>query len=209
MTHTTVLMWRAGDERDDLWVDLTTLLAEYFTVHKNPLTRFDMSHLFNFWNSMSHTPACVLIAYVDNVPAGMVMVETMNPRSTRPYGHEISRLYVKPQFRGLGIGKLLMTKAFLRLQMSNQTKAFLLVDETNVAAATMYRQMGFMDAPITDERKTKGVLYLEAPIEDLLAPPLAPSAPSLWSVLAKHIRELVNTLFANPRTEVVNYNQQG
>lgn len=184
-----------------MWVDFTTLLAEYFTVHKNPLTRFDMSHLFNFWGSMNHHPAGVLVAYIDGNPVGMVMIEVMKPRKTRPYGHEISRLYVKSEYRGQGIGVLLMRAAFRRLQNAGQDYAFLLVDTKNKPAVKMYERMGFLSHSEASQEGTDGVLYLEARVDDLLSQ----RAPERVSGESRRmfLSRLFHSLFVIPQTEVV------
>lgn len=193
--------WEPGCENQKLWVDFTTLLAEYFTVHKNPLTRFDMSHLFNFWGSMHHHPAGVLVAYERGKPVGMVMIEVMKPRKTRPYGHEISRLYVKDSARGRGIGVLLMRAAFARLQDAGQEYAFLLVDTKNTPAVKMYERMGFLSHPEASQEGTDGVLYLDARVDDLLAQP-EPQKPS-GEPRRDFLGRLLRSIFAIPQPEVV------
>ena len=190
--------WRYGCEKETLWVDFTTILAEYFTMHKNPLSRFDMAHLFNFYNSMSASPACVLVAYVDGKPAGMVMIETMRPRETRPYGHEISRLYVRDQYRGQGLGKLLMIAAMKQLEQAGREKAFLLVDKSNTAAVQMYDNMGFTTNAVAAKAGTEGILYLEVDVATVLHP-VEVTPTSIGTRMLGRLQRL----FAILRTEVV------
>jgi ribosomal protein S18 acetylase RimI-like enzyme len=55
----------------------------------------------------------------------------------------ISRLYVRPEFRGSRIGQELMLLVFNNLYLLGITKAALQVDISNEAAIALYKSLGF------------------------------------------------------------------
>lgn len=197
----TVELWTRRSDDKEVWIDFTTLLSEYFAVHKNPMSRFDIAHLFNFWNSMSSRLSGVFVAYVDDIPVGCVMIETMEPRATRPYGHEISRLFVRNEYRGRGIGEVLMREAIQRLADFELPIAYLLVDAHNVPAVTMYKKMGFVSNEKAAKKGTDGVLYLEAPVDHILS---LPEPRYREPIPRAGMTDRLRRLFVNLRPTVVN-----
>ena len=55
----------------------------------------------------------------------------------------ISRLFVKPEYRGLKFSQELMHLVFRDLRLAGITKAALQVDVSNEAAIALYKSLGF------------------------------------------------------------------
>lgn len=139
-----------------------SLLAEYFSKEKSPLTRFDVAHLIGLPDQVSYPGAVILGWDEQNRPIGMVFVEVMPPRETRPYGHEISRLYVTPDARKKGYGGRLMMEAIAYISDTlPATHAFLVVGDENAKALSMYQSLGFQTHAGAQEAGSQGVQYLE------------------------------------------------
>ncbi|MGE7366397.1 GNAT family N-acetyltransferase [Desemzia incerta] len=57
---------------------------------------------------------------------------------------EIERIYVLPQFKGKGLGKILIQQAVERAQFHQKTNIWLGVWEHNQAALAFYKKLGFV-----------------------------------------------------------------
>lgn len=57
---------------------------------------------------------------------------------------EIERIYVLPQFKGKGLGKILIQQAVERAQIHQKTNIWLGVWEHNHAALAFYKKLGFV-----------------------------------------------------------------
>jgi [ribosomal protein S18]-alanine N-acetyltransferase len=74
---------------------------------------------------------------------------------------ELENIVVVPEERGRGIGLRLMEELLARAKQTNGETVFLEVRESNVAAISLYRRLGFQQ---TGRRKS----YYSDPIEDAL-----------------------------------------
>lgn len=161
-----VSYYHYNSARPDVNAVIHEMLAEYFAVEKR-LSRYDIAHLVNTPLLLSY-PGVTLVVWDEETPVGMVMVEVMEPRSTRPYGHEITRLYVKQEYRQQGIGKALMIEALAYIRSTlGSDHAFLLVGEENADAVSLYKKMKFTSHAQAQENGTEGVLYLHLGLPSL------------------------------------------
>jgi putative acetyltransferase len=103
----------------------------------------------------------LLLAKADNEWAGCVALHKLAPDIC-----EMKRLYVRPQFRGNKIGKLLAEKVIAEARQIGYSKMRLdTVAPVMKDAVRVYRSMGFHEIPPYTHNPMPGVLYLEKEIQ--------------------------------------------
>src|SRR5690242_6240437 len=80
------------------------------------------------------------IARVDGAPVGLVCV-TREPDTQRSY---IESLWVAPDYRGAGLGRLMLTTILDGLRAEGAATAFLWVLDGNGDAMSLYKRVGFV-----------------------------------------------------------------
>ena len=104
----------------------------------------------------------VLLAYEEGEPSGVVAL--------RPHGEatcEMKRLYVRPKFRGRGVGKALSEALVRKAELLGYRKMRLDTLPTMDAAIGLYRSMGFREIPPYRFNPVPGAHFMEL---DLGAP---------------------------------------
>jgi putative acetyltransferase len=99
----------------------------------------------------------LLLATYDGAPAGCVALHKLAPEIC-----EMKRLYVRPQFRGKGLGRVLAERiiadarqiGYLQLRLDT-------VEPMMRTAVAMYRQLGFREIAPYRENPIEGALYME------------------------------------------------
>jgi GNAT superfamily N-acetyltransferase len=126
--------------------DATALIAE-LEAHLEPLYPRENRHGFSVEKLIAESVAFFLVRD-DGVPAGCGGIKLFG----KEYG-EIKRMYVRPQFRGLGFAKLMLD------HLANHAKSHgvgILRLETGIhqhAAIGLYERMGFQRIPPFGEYK--------------------------------------------------------
>jgi len=89
-----------------------------------------------------YTPpeGALLLAKQDGIPAGCVGLRKMEDRRC-----EMKRLYVRPKFRGKGLGKALCSRIILKGRQLGYKEMLLDTLSTMVDAQTLYRSHGFRE----------------------------------------------------------------
>ena len=100
---------------------------------------------------------CLLLARVDDEQAGCVAVQ--------PFAGgvcEMKRLYVRPTYRGRGIG-LALAEAAIREATGAKYHAMRLdtIEPLMATAVAMYRRLGFREIPPYRPNPINGALYME------------------------------------------------
>lgn len=154
--------------RDDsaYLTDFARLLSEYFNTHKKTVTRFDVMHLMHLLDHVSWGDA--FVAYVNGEAVGCVAFERMRVRDTRPYGNELSRLYVQPKYRNHNIAKQLMRRVAETAVKQKVERITIVISERDARLFNWYSRMGFVSNAKAKEAGSEGVLYMDAPSEKLL-----------------------------------------
>ena len=99
----------------------------------------------------------LILATSNGHPAGCVALHQLAPEIC-----EMKRLYVRPQFRGKGLGRELANKAIAQArQIGYKCLSLDTVEPVMKAAVAMYRQLGFREIPPYRPNPIAGALYME------------------------------------------------
>jgi putative acetyltransferase len=99
----------------------------------------------------------LLLAFVEAAPAGCVALHQLEPAIC-----EMKRLYVRPQFRGLRIGRSLVDRVLAEARGIGYSKMRLdTVEPIMRDAVRMYRALGFREIPSYRANPIPGALYME------------------------------------------------
>lgn len=99
----------------------------------------------------------LLVATHDGAPAGCVALHGLTHEIC-----EMKRLYVRPQFRGKGLGRILAERIIADARQIGYRQLRLdTVEPMMPAAVALYRQLGFRDIAPYRENPIEGALYME------------------------------------------------
>ena len=99
----------------------------------------------------------LLLAASNGDPAGCVALHKLGPEIC-----EMKRLFVRPQYRGQGLGRELAEKIITEARHLKYKKLRLdTVEPVMKTAVAMYRQLGFREIPPYRPNPIAGALYME------------------------------------------------
>ena len=99
----------------------------------------------------------MLVARIEGDVAGCIALRRIDDEVC-----EMKRLYVRPEFRGKGLGKALAERVIIEARRIGYKKLRLdTVEPVMRAAVAMYRQLGFREIPPYRENPIEGALYME------------------------------------------------
>jgi putative acetyltransferase len=101
----------------------------------------------------------LLLAWVDNKPAGCVALRLLSPGIC-----EMKRLYVRPQYRGTGIGRMLVQQVIAEAREIGYEKMRLDTAPGMEEAIGLYRHFGFREIEPYRFNPLPGALYFELDI---------------------------------------------
>jgi len=116
------------------YADQLPLLEKYY----DPVT-FD-AWVLAYPGPFAPPDGCLLLAYLDGMPAGAVGLRKFADGIC-----EMKSMFVFPQFHGRGIGKALAKTLILESRRIGYQKMRLDTGPRQIAAATLYRRLGFRD----------------------------------------------------------------
>jgi ribosomal protein S18 acetylase RimI-like enzyme len=99
----------------------------------------------------------LLLASVERAPAGCVALHKLGAEIC-----EMKRLYVRPQFRGKGLGKILAERVIAEARQIGYKQLRLdTVEPMMRTAVAMYRNLGFREIAPYRANPIEGALYME------------------------------------------------
>ena len=99
----------------------------------------------------------LLLAEYEGQTAGCVAMHALEPGVC-----EMKRLYLRPQFRGKGLGRVLVERILAEAREAGYQRIRLdTVEPVMKDAVVMYRRFGFREIPPYRENPMPGTLYLE------------------------------------------------
>lgn len=102
----------------------------------------------------------LLLAWVDGLPAGCCALRALDS-SDYTNAAEMKRLYVRPAFRGLGLGRQLAQAILDAAQIAGYSSVVLdTLDDMEIARA-MYHELGFKEIPPYYHNPLAGAHYLK------------------------------------------------
>lgn len=109
----------------------------------------------------------LLLARVEREPAGAV---GLRPLAGEPGGCEMKRLYVRPRYRGLGLGRGLAATVLDAASARGYRVMRLDTIATMAAARSIYAELGFEPGTPYYDNPVEGVVYYCRELADLHAP---------------------------------------
>lgn len=97
----------------------------------------------------------LLIVYEGNLPAACVGIKYFAPGIC-----ELKRMYVRPAFRGRGLGRQLCEMMFREARQRDYDKMYLDTMPGLISAVEMYRRLGFYEIAKYYPNPAENVLYL-------------------------------------------------
>jgi len=139
------------------WAVAKTLIEEYVASLEIDLNfQGYRDEMVRFPGGYSPPDGAVLLAYEGTEPTGVVALRRHSPSVC-----EMKRLYVRPKFRGHGIGRALSVEVVRRAAQLGYTKMRLDTLPTMDAAIGLYHAIGFRDIPPYRYNPVAGARYLE------------------------------------------------
>jgi GNAT superfamily N-acetyltransferase len=132
---------------------ITALNAELSKMYPEPgATHFRLDP-----NEVAEGNGVFLVALRDDEPLGCGALRRIEERSG-----EVKRMYVRPQARGLGIGRALLAALEAEARALGLTRLLLETGTRQIEALGLYRQTGFADIPAYGE-------YINSPLSLCMA----------------------------------------
>jgi ribosomal protein S18 acetylase RimI-like enzyme len=104
----------------------------------------------------------LLLAFCDSIPAGCVALRKLEDGIC-----EMKRLYIRPEFRGRGLGRDLVLALIEQAGQSMYGKMRLDTIAASMAEAVgLYRSLGFRDIPPYCRNPISGAIYLELDLRE-------------------------------------------
>lgn len=101
----------------------------------------------------------LLVAFVDGEPAGCVALRWLEDGVC-----ELKRLWVRPAFRGTGLGRCLVESVLGEARKAGYRAVRLDTLPSMRAAQALYESLGFVDIPPYNDHPIEGTRFMEVPL---------------------------------------------
>jgi len=98
----------------------------------------------------------LLLALFDGDPAGSIALRPLNEQSC-----EAKRLYVRPQYRGCGVGRALLARLIQEARAEGYAEMFADTLESMKSALQLHFQIGFSETRAYSSAPTPGAIFLK------------------------------------------------
>lgn len=98
----------------------------------------------------------LLLVYLDGVPAG-----TAGVRRQDSHAAELKRMFIRPAYRGIGLGAALLEQCLVLAQQLGYTAIRLDTLDTMAPAIALYKRYGFYTIPAYCFNPLDGAVYME------------------------------------------------
>jgi putative acetyltransferase len=149
------------DSADD-WTQVRMLMQEYAQGLGVDLCFQDFAReLAQLPGAYAAPRGTLRLAKVDGHAAGCC---ALRPVDTVDYANacEMKRLYLRPQFRGLGLGRQLAQEIMVAARLAGYASVLLDTLDTAESARAMYQDLGFIEIPPHYYNPIAGSHYLKA-----------------------------------------------
>lgn len=124
--------------------------------------------LRNLPGTYAEPDGVLLLASVDGAPAGCCALRPLIT-SDHPNACEMKRLYVRPAFRGFGLGRRLVEHTMTCAQLAGYSNMLLDTLSDMEAARALYQEAGFVEIPPYYHNPLAGAHYLKVALSDFKA----------------------------------------
>jgi putative acetyltransferase len=156
----------SSDSPESLITDARELLLEYgrFVVAQPGAARFCFGSLemeaTDLPASYQNNGGGCLIAFLDDMPVGFVAWRDL-PAAVATDAWEMKRLWVRPEARGSGLGRMLTKDVIDRARAARRTAIYLdTVPESMASAYRLYLDLGFKPCPPYNDNTMDGITFL-------------------------------------------------
>ncbi len=108
---------------------------------------------------------CLLLAMDGDKAAGVIGMGPLGDGPGKPTISEMKRLYVRPPWRGTGLGRELSVAVIEAARRAGHKTLCLDTLEFMAEAQKLYRSLGFVEIPAYYDNPRDGVLYMELALE--------------------------------------------
>jgi putative acetyltransferase len=105
---------------------------------------------------MARRGGALLIAWIENTPAGTIALRRLNDRAG-----EVKRLYLRPAFRGMGLGRHLLENVIERARAMGYEAIYADTLPSMTEALSLYARIGFETVQPYASEPTPGAVFLK------------------------------------------------
>ena len=145
---------------DDL-EEARTIFQEYAeSLGSDPCLQDFAEELATLPGRYARPEGCLLLAMVEDKVAGCAALRYLDVETG-----EMKRVYVRPAFRGLGLGRMLAESILHQSRAAGYRRLRLDTLRSMVGAQQLYRELGFREIAPYGDNPVAGAVYLELELD--------------------------------------------
>lgn len=155
------IQWRVADSPEDIAAIRALFLDYQADLGIDLCFQGFAQELENLPGDYADPAGLLLLATVDGAPAGCCAFRPLTS-SDHLNACEMKRLFVRPAFRGLGLGRLLVEQVMARAALAGYSSMLLDTLRDMEAARALYQEVGFVEVAPYYHNPLPGAHYLMA-----------------------------------------------